>query len=421
MASSLRSPAIPDSARSPAAGAAIAALDELVAEADRPAVDAQVALLVAAPGPALLTWGADAICLAYNRHYRSVAGLKTSTLGRPLFKAQPELERSWRQKMELACSGTAATLDGSAFAGGSEGVGGDQLVGWLLPVAGGTSGTSGTSGAGGRGVLGLFVDASAMIEPTRRLVGAVAHDLREPLVGVQVVSERLARLPKPTRERCVEDMERVLELSKHMDRLIDEMGAFARRSTAGGARLSPRLGDLGIIVRDACARIERDTVINLRGDQPGPNPPPKLRPIRVSANEVYGLWDGEAITRILTSLVASARQNGDEVFVELQAAREGAVLTVKDDGAGPRSEDAEQLFEPWKRGVAPGSERRRRGIGLGLYLARELVQAHGGKIAPERGTGGGFVMRVTLPISTGAPPSGGPPGSGFARTLKSSG
>lgn len=407
MASSLRSPPIPESTRSTVV---VAALDELVAEADRPTVDAQVAILVAAPGPAILIWGPEAMCLSYNRHYRTVAGLKTSSLGRPLFKAQPELERSWKHKLELAAVGTAATLDGSAFVGGTEGVGGDQLVGWLLPVAG---------PAGGRGVLGLFMDASAMIEPTRRLVGAVAHDLREPLVGVQVVSERLARLPKPTRERCVEDMERVLELAKQMDRLIDEMGAFARRSTAGGARLSPRLGDLVAIVRDACARIEQDAATNLRGDPPGASPPPgKPRPIRVSAGEVYGLWDVEAITRILTSLVASARLNG-EVFVELQAAREGAVLSVRDDGPGPRGDEADQLFEPWKRGVAPGSERRRRGVGLGLYLARELVQAHGGKIAAERAAGGGFVMRVTLPISNGAPASG-PPGSS-TRTLKSSG
>jgi hypothetical protein len=410
MASSLlRTSAVPDSARG---AVAIAALDELVADADRPAVDAQLAVVTSAPGPALLVWGADATCLAYNRHYRSVAGLKTSALGKPLFKAQPELERAWKPKLDLTYAGSAATLDGAAFTGGTEGVGGDQLVGWLLPIAG--------SRGGGRGVLCLFMDAGPLVEPTRRLVGAVAHDLREPLVGIQVVSERLARLPKPTRERCVEDMERVLELANHMDRLTDEMGAFARRSTAGGARLSPRLGDLGAIVRDTCAKIERDAATNLRAGEPGLSvSEPKVRPIRVSANEVYGLWDDAAIARILTSLVASARQNGEDVVVELQAAREGAVLTIKDDGPGPRGDEAEQLFEPWKRGSAPGAERRRRGVGLGLYLARELVQAHGGKISPERTSGGGFVMKVTLPITNGSPASG-PPGS-YARTVKGSG
>ena len=58
-------------------------------------------------------------------------------------------------------------------------------------------------------------------------------------------------------------------------------------------------------------------------------------------------------------------------------------------------------------------------MGLGLYLARELVQAHGGKITPERGTGGGFMMKVVLPINNGSPPSG-PPGS-YSRTVKGAG
>ena len=402
VSSNLRSAGTPDSTRTTVA---VAALDELVSDADRAVVDAQVALITAAPGPALLVWGPEAICLAYNRFYRSIAGLKSNALGKPLLRAQPELERTWRQKLDQAYGGVAGTIDGAAFVGGAEGVGGDQLVGWLVPVAGRT---------GARGVLCLFVDAGALVEPNRRLVGFVASDLREPLVGIQVVSERLTRIPKPTRERCIEDMDRVLDLAKHMDRLIDEMGAFARRTTAGAARLSPRPGDLGAVVRAACAKIEQDAATGLRALEPGLLPPPsRVRPLRVNVVEVYGLWDEEAIARILTSLVANARLHGGEVTVELTAGREGAILSVKDDSPALRGEDAEQLFEPWKRGGAPGAERRRRGVGLGLYLARELAQAHGGKITPERAAGGGFLMRVVLPISTGNPPSGGGAGRSF--------
>jgi signal transduction histidine kinase len=364
-------------------------------------VEAQVNLVTGAPGAAVLVWGPEALCLAYNRHYRSISSLRTSALGKPLLKAQPELEKGWKQKLDLAFGGSSTTVEGAVFAGGAESVGGEQHVGWFVPVPGGEGGS--------HGVLGLFVDASSTVEPMRRLLGAAAHDFREPLIGIQVVAERLARLPKPTRERCVEDMDHVLELAQRMDRLVDDLGAFARRAGGGsGARLSLRPGDLGKLVKAACDKL------NAAKDQP----------VQINTTEVLGLWDEEAIQRIVTSLVISARQHtaeGGNVFVEVQPGRDGAVLSVRDEGPSLRGEEADQLFEPWKRGGAPGAERRRRGVGMGLFLARELVLAHGGRISSERPPQGGFMVRVAFPVpghdGSFRPPSvpAGNPGSGPRR------
>lgn len=400
MATSFRSPSNPDSARS---GVSVATFDDLVDEVDRPVVDAHVSLVGSAPGAAILVWGAEYVCLAHNRLYRSITGLRGMVAGKPLFRVQPELERTFRGRLDVAYAGSGVSVDGSALGGGPDGAG-DAQLGWLLPL----SGPSGTKGA-----LGIFMDVSAIIEPTRRLVGALGQDVREPLLGIQVVAERLARLPKPTRERCVEDMDRIIEHTRTMDRLIDDMSAFARRSSSvGGARLSLRPGDLGLIVRLACERIDAPA---------GGSPPPGVSrppPLRVNVVEVQGLWDDEAIYRILTSLVASARQasDGTPVTVEVSAAgREGAFITLRDDGPGLRADDADQLFEPWKRGLVAGAERRRRGLGLGLYLARELVHAHGGRIAGERTPSGGFSLRIILPILGGA--SSSTPSSRSFKTL----
>ena len=381
--SNVRPTVTPDSAR---ATLAIGDIDALVAAPDRDIVDAQISLLAAAPGPALLVWGPDALCLAYNRHYRAIASQRTQTLGKPLVKGQPDLERTWKGKLDLAFSGTGQVVDGSLFSGGVESMTGEQLVGWIVPVAGGAGGS--------RGALLVFVDAGGTLEPMRRLLAAVAHDFREPLIGIQVVSERLARLPKPTRERCVEDMDRIVELTQRMDRLIDDLGAFARRAGGGsGARLSLRPGDLGRLVRAVCDKLNGA----------------KDRPVQIHTAEVNGLWDEEAIQRIVTSLVTSARQHspeGGNVTVEVQPGRDGAVLSARDDGPALRNEEAEQLFEPWKRGGAPVAERRRRGVGIGLFLARELVIAHGGRISSERPPQGGFMVRVAFPLPTaGATPA----------------
>ena len=68
-------------------------------------------LVLAAPGPALLVWGPDAIVLAYNRAYRAFAAYRVSALERPLFKAQPEIERAWRPRLDQALGGVAAVLE----------------------------------------------------------------------------------------------------------------------------------------------------------------------------------------------------------------------------------------------------------------------------------------------------------------------
>jgi signal transduction histidine kinase len=385
----IRAPTSPESTR---ANVVLADVEALVPPADRATVGAYADFVANAPGAALLVWGADAVCITYNRHYRALSSMRLSALGKPLLKAQPELERTFRAKLDLAHAGTPQLLDGAVFGGGVESVSGEQHLGWLVPVS--------SSAGGGRGVLALFMDASVTLEPMRRLLGAVSHDFREPLIGIQVVSERLARLPKPTRERCVEDMDRIIDLTQRMDRLIDDLGAFARRAGGStGARLSLRAGDLGKLVRSACDRL----------------PSAKDRPVQVVTGEAQGLWDEEAIQRIVTSLVTSARQHtpdGGNVFVEVQSGRDGAVLSVRDDGPPLRSEDAEQLFQPWNRGAAPATERRRRGVGIGLFLARELILAHGGRISSERSPQGGFVIRATFPTSGPTPST---PGSGTRR------
>ncbi len=93
------------------------------------------------------------------------------------------------------------------------------------------------------------------------------------------------------------------------------------------------------------------------------------------------------------------------MVVDVGSNRESAVLSVRDEGPSLRGEEAEQLFEPWKRGAAPGTERRRRGSGIGLFLARELVLAHGGRIVGERPPQGGFMIRVVFPIPGHEPSS----------------
>ncbi len=453
----------PDSNRT---GAALSDYEELLPEADHAEVAAQVRLVLAAPGPALLVWGPEAIVLAYNRAYRAFAAYRVSALERPLFKAQPEIERAWRQRLDQALGGVAAVLDPAdcvpvpsndpparSFGAAPGGVGkssagaGDVRSGWILPV--------GVSPGFAKGALILLMDVTSAVEPLRRAVALVAVELRESLVGVRVLSERLSRSPKINPERFVGDVGRILAMTTVMERTADDMTTFARFAGGTGVQVNPRPGDLGALVRSACedlvepseqisvrpisatmaaihaphdaasrARLAADhdsgppsrSSAYLEGagralggsmyPAPGSSHGGPVTPrasstswLRVNVVNILGSWDPDAIHRIVVNLVTVARRYGaesGEVAVEVTSGREGATLVIRAEGKAPREEELEALIEPWKRAAPPG-DRRRIGSGLGLFVARELVVAHGGRLLWEQAGPTMFALRVILP------------------------
>jgi signal transduction histidine kinase len=450
----------PDSNRT---GASLADYEQFLPPDDHDDVAAHLRLLLAAPGPALLVWGPEAIVLGYNRAYRAFAAYRVSALERPLFKAQPEIERPWKARLEQALGGVAAVLDPAdcvpASTGdpalrtmipappGAKSSASDVRSGWILPVA--------VSPGVAKGALILLMDVTPVVEPLRRALGLVAVELRETLVGIRVISERITRAPKLNPERFVGDMGRVLEMTASMERTADDMTTFARFAGGSGVQVNPRPGDLGALVRAACeelgAQFEPAAVkpgsaekppthfpsdsptrsrfvadldpgppgrgsahvdsggrgfavatFSSSGAYPGPSTAKTLAApwLKVNVVSILGAWDPDAIQRIVINLVTTARRctlvEGGEVSVDVMSGREGAALVIRAEGRAPREDEIEGFFEPWKRAAPPG-DRRRLGSGLGLFIARELVLAHGGRLSWEQAGSTTFVLRVVLP------------------------
>jgi signal transduction histidine kinase len=120
-----------------------------------------------------------------------------------------------------------------------------------------------------------------------------------------------------------------------------------------------------------------------------------------SAGDLTGQWDAARLRQVLSNLVGNAIEHGDEHgAIEVRAGSDGpkVLLTVTNHGTLIAPSALPTLFDPFVRATSlPGSSRRRGGIGLGLYIAREIVTAHGGTISVASSEATGTVFTVCLP------------------------
>ena len=105
--------------------------------------------------------------------------------------------------------------------------------------------------------------------------------------------------------------------------------------------------------------------------------------IRVSAPDAaVGTWDRDGLDQVVTNLLSNAIKfgRGQPIDLIVETRRDFAGVRVRDRGIGVVPEDRERIFERFERGV---SERSFGGLGLGLWIARQIVTAHGGRIGVE--------------------------------------
>jgi signal transduction histidine kinase len=208
---------------------------------------------------------------------------------------------------------------------------------------------------------------------------AVAHEIRNPL---NAVSMGLQRLQAEFRPAEAEEYQRLLALVqgevRRLNGIVEEFLSLARPLTLAPAPIAvdALLGAVASLAeseaRGAAVRVLRDVAPGL----------PALK------------GDRDRLTQVLQNLAQNALQAmPDGGTLALGAARSGGslVLTVDDTGHGIALDVLPRLFEPYVT-------TKTRGLGLGLAIARRIVEAHGGRIEAENRPGGGSRFRVTLPI-----------------------
>jgi signal transduction histidine kinase len=219
------------------------------------------------------------------------------------------------------------------------------------------------------------------------LIAMIAHDLGGPLTALSGYVQLLDR-PKSTPARRRRALGALAAEVERLTRLIADLGDASRLET-GRFRIEADECDLAALVREQ--------VELARAQAPGR----VIRP-RIPADPFLVVCDRHRIGQVLWNLITNALKYAPSgpIQVTLRADGGGASFSVSDRGPGIPPQRLESIFEPHVR-LSDDPSGAPKGHGLGLHIARGIVQAHGGRIWAEGRAGRGVTFNVWLPHAAG--------------------
>lgn len=243
---------------------------------------------------------------------------------------------------------------------------------------------------------GLALDGVQLVEELRAaldwretLLASISHDLRGPLSAIALSASSL--LPEERREK--EPMTRrqvdlIRRSAEHMNHMIDDL-VFESLLVAGTFQLEVGPVSVPQLLSEACQMAE--AVAAARGVRLEQESDPELAAITA---------DDERLLRVLSNLIGNAIKfspPGTNVRVKAKAKAEQVVFSVSDDGPGIPPEQQRLVFKRyWRGGRGNGGP----GLGLGLYIAKAIVEAHGGELWLESKLGDGATFLFAVPVQT---------------------
>lgn len=212
-----------------------------------------------------------------------------------------------------------------------------------------------------------------------------SHELRTPLTTLTLQVDGLIHLLSSTSGMSERLLSRARTLRRQADRLESLVSGLldVSRVDPGQLQLQPENVDLARVAKDVVERLtpERGSPISLQVNGP-----------------VVGYWDPLRLDQVLTNLLSNALKygQGKPIDVSVQASATEVILAVRDQGFGIAPADRARIFERFERAV---SERHFGGLGLGLWIVRQIVDAVHGTIVCDSRPGAGSTFTVVLPRS----------------------
>lgn len=247
------------------------------------------------------------------------------------------------------------------------------------------------------GAVALATDITSLVELDQlkdEFFTVVTHELRTPLTTIKGYGQMLARQIEAAGASPPRALTALREQSDRMERLINQLLDVARIDT-DQLMLRPAEMDIVPLIRQLAADIGRETdhhTITVSSD----------------VSSIRGVWDSDRLTQVITNLLTNAvnySPDGGEINVRIWQEQDGGVgFSVQDQGIGIPADQIPQIFARYRRLHArPGHITN--GLGVGLYITRRIIDAHGGRIdvESEYGRGTRFTVRLPARVPEAAP------------------
>ncbi|QRK09371.1 PAS domain S-box protein [Archangium violaceum] len=239
----------------------------------------------------------------------------------------------------------------------------------------------------------LYRDAQRAVRLRDEFLSIASHELKTPLTPLSLklqvlVREVQARCEAPLAQRLLGHLDACRHQVKRLSELVHGLLDVTHLSE-GQLNLEREQVDLVVLVREVAARLES------QAERTG-------SPLMLEADgPVVGEWDRLRLEQVVSHLLSNAVKYGagHPVSVRVQAAGARARLVVRDQGIGMEPHMLARIFDKFERGV---SERHYGGLGLGLYVTRQTLQAMGGTVSVESAPGKGATFTVELPLRQSA-------------------
>jgi signal transduction histidine kinase len=237
---------------------------------------------------------------------------------------------------------------------------------------------------------GMMDQVEASTKAQREFLANVSHDLRTPLTSIQGYSQALIDGVANTPEGTKRAAQVINEEAARMYRMVEELLDLARIEAGklSMTRYKVQIGDLAQAVSDRMAIMARSKGIALVTN--------------IAPNLPIVAGDGDRLSQVFTNLIENALKHtapGGTVTVAVANAAEkaidGVLITVHDTGEGIPAADLPRIFDRFYQ--VDKSRQRHEGVGLGLQICFQIVQAHGGRIWVESEEGQWTRFSVWLP------------------------
>jgi signal transduction histidine kinase len=214
-----------------------------------------------------------------------------------------------------------------------------------------------------------------------RFLAILAHDIRNPLNNIGLAAHLLEQHNAEPRT-----VARIRRSVQYAGRLIDDLAIFVRSRLASELPLTKSTTDLKLlceqVLEDArAAHADKSFALTVQGN-------------------VIGNWDTQRLLQVISNLVANAAIHGSTPDIKVEVRDDGSsvLVQVRSYGNPIPAEQLESIFDPLVRKGGAAASSLSSGLGLGLFIVREIVTAHGGSVAVVSSADEGTTFSVRLPL-----------------------